>query len=308
MANTTFTLQNTNESFDNDYRSLFPSAFLTYKLSETTTLKASYSRRINRPRTFFLNPFPSFDDPLNIRVGNPSLQPEYIDAFELGYVQFTPWGSFTLTPYYRRTTNVIRFYQQVRDDGVTVRTFGNFATSSSSGVELITSLDARALLDGLSGYVSFEGFRMVTDGSNVDATFQNNAFGWGGRLNLSYGLGDVFGLGGDLDLQATVRYRAPMDTEQGRMGSFSWTDVALRQELLRGRASLTLRARDVLGTAGFRGIIDQPDLYNEFTREFGAQSVGLTFTYSFGQADRQNRRPMQRPEEGGGDFQPVEMD
>ncbi|GIV58458.1 MAG: TonB-dependent receptor [Rhodothermaceae bacterium] len=306
VATTTFTLQNTNESFDNDYRSLFPSAFLTYKLSETTTLKASYSRRINRPRTFFLNPFPSFDDPLNIRVGNPSLKPEYIDAFELGYVQFTPWGSFTLTPYYRRTTDVIRFYQQVREDGVTVRTFGNFATSSSSGVEMITSLDARALIDGLSGYVSLEGFRLVTDGSNVDATFQNNAFGWGGRLNLSYGLGDVFGLGGDLDLQATVRYRAPMDTEQGRMGSFSWTDVALRQELLRGRASLTLRARDVLGTAGFRGIIDQPDLYNEFTREFGAQSVGLTFTYSFGQANQRRQRSTEQPNEGG-DFEPIEM-
>ncbi|MDX1428991.1 MAG: TonB-dependent receptor, partial [Rhodothermales bacterium] len=91
-ASTTFTLINTSESFDNDYVSLFPSAFFTYKLNQANTLKASYSRRINRPRTWFLNPFPSFDDPLNVRIGNPYLQPEYVDAIEAGYVRFMSWG------------------------------------------------------------------------------------------------------------------------------------------------------------------------------------------------------------------------
>ena len=297
-AQTTFTLQNTDEAFDNNYASLFPSAFFTYKLSETHMVKASYSRRIDRPRGRSLNPFPSFDDPLNIRVGNPALKPEYTDALEAGYVYLSPWGSITLTPYFRRTTDVVRGFQEVREDGVTVRTVGNFDTSTSSGVELITSIDTQSLLPGLRGYVSFEGFRMVTDGSNVNTAFQNNAFGWGGRLNASYDLGSMFGFGG-LDLQATFRYRAPMETEQGRMGSFSWTDLALQQSLFSDRASLTLRIRDALGTAGFSGVTDLPNLYNEFEREFGAQAVGLTFTYSFGQ-EQQNRRRQERPEGGGG--------
>ncbi len=303
-AQTTFTLQNTNEAFDNDYVSLFPSAFFTYKLSETHLVKASYSRRIHRPRSRSLNPFPSYDDPLNIRVGNPALKPEYIDALEAGYVHLAPWGSVTLTPYYRRTTDVMRRFQNLRDDGVTVRTVDNFDTSTSSGVELITSMDAQALLPGLRGYVSFEGFRMVTDGSNVDTDFQNNAFGWGGRLNASYDLGNPFGVGG-LDLQTTFRYRAPMATEQGRSGSFTWMDVALRQALFQERASLTLRARDLLGTAGFTYIIDQPELYNAFERDFGAQAVGVTFTYSFGQ-EQQNRRRQRRDE--GEDFEQGEME
>jgi hypothetical protein len=98
-----------------------------------------------------------------------------------------------------------------------------------------------------------------------------------------------------------------MDTEQGRMGSFSWTDVALRQALFADRASLTLRARDVLGTAGFSSVIDQPNLYNQFSREFGAQAIGLTFTYSFGEEQQQTRRPEQRPDEGGG-FDQAQMD
>ncbi|GAB5520532.1 MAG: TonB-dependent receptor [Rhodothermales bacterium] len=300
-AQTTFDLRTTNESSDNDYASLFPSAFLTYKFSDQYQLKGSYSRRINRPRTRSLNPFPSYDDPLNIRQGNPSLSPEYIDAFEVGYVQFTRWGSFTLTPYYRRTTDVIRYFQNLRDDGVTVRTVGNFDTSESSGIELITSLDNLSWLNGLRGYVSVEGFRVVTDGSNVDTAFQNDAFGWGGRLNGSYAFGNLTGWG-DLDFQMTVRYRAPMDTEQGRSGAFSWTDIALQQDLFNDQASLSLRVRDVLGTAGFSNIIDQPTLYNAFERRFGAQAIGLTFTYSFGEQQRNNRR-QRGGDSGGGGFE-----
>ncbi len=291
-AQTTFSLQETADAFDNDYTSFFPSAFLSYKIGEATTLKASYSRRINRPRTYFLDPTPSVDDPLNIRQGNPFLSPEYVDAVELGLIQFTPFGSLTLTPYYRRTTDVIRRIQQIRADGVTVSTFENLDTSSSWGAELITSYDGSGILDGLRGYVSLEGFRVVTDGSSVDADLESDAFGWGSRVNATYEL-ERFGL----DLQANLRYRAPMDTEQGRVGARTFVDLALRKSLLDDRASLALRARDPFGLAGFDSIIDQPDLYQEFERSWGAQQVGLTFQYTFGR--RAPRPSRERPEEGG---------
>src|SRR5690606_21956495 len=101
----------------------FPSAFLTYSLSERDLLRASYSRRVGRVRTRMLNPFPRYDDPLNLSVGNPALKPQYVDAVELGYVRHMPWGSLTFTPYWRRTTDIVRRVQRVRDDGVTVSTF-----------------------------------------------------------------------------------------------------------------------------------------------------------------------------------------
>jgi outer membrane receptor protein involved in Fe transport len=306
VAQTTFTLQNTNESYDNDYTSLFPSTFFTYTLNETNTLKASYSRRVNRPRTWFLNPFPSYDDPLNLRVGNPFLEPEYIDAIEAGYVRFTSWGSLTLTPYYRRTTNVIRRYQEIRDDGVTVRTVENFDTRDAFGLELISSFQGKGVLDGLRGFASLEGYQINTDGSSVDADLQNNAFGWGGRLNMTYQLGSQLGWGG-LDLQGNVFYRAPRDTEQGRIGSFTFFNLALRQQFMNDRANLTLRVRDPFDLAGFSYELDQPTLYQELERDWGAQQVGLTFSYSFGQQDRQRNQNRDRGERGGGDFDDMEM-
>ena len=295
-ARTTFSLLTTAEAFDNDYASLFPSAFLSFAPSEATTFKASYSRRINRPRTYALNPFPSFDDPLNVRQGNPSLSPEYVDAFEVGVTHVTGWGSLSLTPYARRTTDIIRRLSTVRDDGVTVRTFDNLDTSDSYGAELVTSFEG---LGGLSGYLSLEAFRLQTEGTTADADLSNDAFGWGGRVNASYGLGDRVGLGG-LDLQATARYSAPLDTEQGRVGARTFIDLALRQKLLDDRASLTLQLRDPLGLAGFSYTLDQADLFQRFERDWGAQQVGLTFSYQFGRQESRRERGGERG--GDGDF------
>ena len=103
-----------------------------------------------------------------------------------------------------------------------------------------------------------------------------------------------------MDLQANVRYRAPLDSEQGRVGARIFGDLALRQRLFGDRASLTLRARDPLGLAGFQYTLDQPGIYQEFERDWGAQQVGLTFTYSFQPSDR--GRDDRGRREGGGDF------
>ena len=148
-------------------------------------------------------------------------------------------------------------------------------------------------LGGLSGYLSLEAFRLQTEGTTADADLSNDAFGWGGRVNASYGLGDRVGLGG-LDLQATARYSAPLDTEQGRVGARTFVDLALRQKLLDDRASLTLQLRDPLGLAGFSYTLDQADLFQRFERDWGAQQVGLTFSYQFGRQESRRERGGER--------------
>lgn len=295
QAATAFDLLTTDESFDNDYRSLFPSAYLSYKPGTALTLKGGYSRRINRPRRWELNPFPSFDDPLNIRQGNPELKPEYIDSFELSANRVTGWGSLTVTPYYRRTTDVVRRVSTVRADGVTVRSARNLDTSDAYGAEGVVAFEG---IGGLEGYLSLEGYRLQTDGTTTDASLSNDAFGWGGRVNATYAFGDRFGLG-DLALQATARYRAPISTEQGRVGARTFIDLALRQKLMGDQASLTLQARDPLGLAGFSYTLDQADLFQRFERDWGAQQVGLTFSYTFGRQKRERNRDRQGG--GGGD-------
>ena len=56
--------------------------------------RASASRRINRPKSWHLEPFIAWEDPYTVRQGNPDLLPEYIQSYELGYIKDLEKGSF----------------------------------------------------------------------------------------------------------------------------------------------------------------------------------------------------------------------
>ncbi|MEM0963166.1 MAG: TonB-dependent receptor [Bacteroidota bacterium] len=289
------------EAFDYEDAGLFPSLALALGVDDATTLRASYSRRIDRPRGRQLNPFPSTDDPLNVRLGNPDLRPEFTDAVEVSAIRMTSWGTVSVTPFLRYTTDVIRRFQTVDAQGVTTSTFRNLDTATSAGVEAVVAYQPGG---PLRGFASLEGFRQSTDGSSVESGLSADAFGWGGRLNANYSLGDRFGWG-DLDLQGTLRYRAPQDTEQGRIGSRTFLDLGFRQRLLDGRASLALRARDPFGWGGFEFVQDDPRVFQTFSRASPRQQVSLSFTYTFG---RTEERPDRRGLGGGGEAaEPVDF-
>jgi outer membrane receptor protein involved in Fe transport len=278
-ASTAFTLANTGETFENDYLSVFPSAFLLYRLSQTRQLRASYGLRVDRPRTRVLNPFTTFEDPLNIRRGNPYLLPEYTHSVEAGYAQFTTWGSLQLTPYYRHTRNAIGQHKTVdTETGVSTTTFENFATRDSYGAEVV--LTARPA-EWLSGFVSFNGYRAVTDAGNLDASLGTDALGWNARGNLQLQL--PYGLA----LQGFGMYRSPRAVPNGRISSFTMTNLSLRKRLLDDRGTLTLQVRDVFDTMGFSFMLDDADFYQLAERKPDSRVVSLAFTYTFGQAPRQ---------------------
>jgi outer membrane cobalamin receptor len=293
QAMTTFDLRTTDESFDNNYFSAFPSAFMTYKASETGTFRLAYSKRINRPRTGGrfnqLNPFNSNEDPYFRRVGNPYLKPEYVHAFELSFTKFTKATSLTLTPYFRHTVDVIRFYQTFEEGGVSVMTFENFDTSNSWGTEVIGTYRQG---QRFNAYASVNVFRVVTDGSNVDSGLSNNALGFSSRFNATVNVSP------SLDLQFSYFYRAPMKIENGRTSARQSANLAVRQKLFGDRANLSLRVSDIFGTMGFSMLRDDARFFQETNRSFQSQGVGLNFSYNFGKPIKRNRT--NRRDEGAG--------
>lgn len=303
QAYTTFNLTTTNETFDNSYVSIFPSAHLSYKLQEgresRKQLRLSYSKRVNRPNTWQMNPFDDFEDPLFRRVGNPYLNPEYTHAFEVSYVQFTGPTTLTISPYFRRTVDDISWHQTLTGEGVSIVTFRNFDTSDSWGTELNGSL---RLGDWINLNANFNAYRVVTDGSNVESDLGNDALGWSAR-----GSG-MINVGAGLAVQLSYFYRAPMDIENGRVGSFSRTNVALRQQLFNRKASLSVRVSDPFDVSGFRMEREDERFLQRSFRSWDSRQVSLSFTYNFGnqQQERRRRGEMERGdggEEGMGDMQ-----
>jgi ferric enterobactin receptor len=291
-ASRDFALADPVTSYPYDYFSVFPSGVVLYNLTDATQMKLSYSRRIRRPGTQELNPFPSFFDVQNVFMGNPELNPEYTDAFELGYTRSGKLGSVQFAPFYRRTSNVIRVDINTADtlDGreVTTVTFKNLATSNSWGADLNGTLRMGSRFNGFAG---FNVFKIVTDGGSQSA-LSSSAVTWMGRINGTTQLSKTF------SLQGSYFYRAPMKIERGRFAAQQSTSITMRQKLRGDAAVVGLRIVDPFNTGGFKIRAGDDNVIQITERNFGVRGVFVTLQLNYGQAPRIRQRqdqPEQRP-------------
>jgi outer membrane receptor protein involved in Fe transport len=262
------------------YRSLFPSALVSTKIGETGQAKLSYSRRVRRPGTQELNPFPVFMDAQNVFFGNPHLGPEYTDAFELGLQRSGRLGSVQLSPFFRRTTDIIRVDINTADSvmgrEVTSISFTNVASSDSWGADLNGQF---RISPALSGLASMNIFKMVTDGGS-ESSLSSDAVVWTARLNATYDVTPA------TMLQAMYFYRAPMNFERGRFSGMSMMNVVVRQKLRGDALTATLRIADPFDTSRFRVNVGDDNVIQYTDRSFSNRALHLSIQATFGQAPR----------------------
>ena len=296
-ASRDFSLAEPASRYPYSYRSLFPSGVVLYALSDATQMKASYSRRIRRPGTQELNPFPSFFDVQNVFLGNPNLNPEYTDAFELGLTRTLKYGTLQFSPFYRHTKDVIRIIINTADviDGreVTSVSFSNLATSNSWGTDVNGSL---RLGPKFNGFASFNVFKMVTDGGST-SSLGSNGVTWSSRANATTLLQPT------LSFQASYFYRAPMKIERGEFAAMQMANVSLRKKIDGDNSSITLRISDPFNTMKFRILAGDDNVTQLTERRFGSRTMFLTYQYSYGQAPRVRQpRPEDQPQPSGTPF------
>lgn len=280
----------------------FPSALVAYNLDESRQVKASYSKRIQRPQTQLLNSFYRYEGDLFNRFrGNPYLRPEYTDAYELGFQQSGRLGSLQLTPFYRHTVGAIRrtagVGEVVGTDTVYTSTVENLATANSYGADANLSIRAGRVTGSLGTSV----FGQNSDGGTVAGLVSTSTVGWSARGNANVRLSKR------TDLQVFGMYRAPMDTEFGRQGAFAMTNFALRQKFLNDKASVTFRVQDPFNTMRFSSYQYNTDTALGYQldseRRFGARGAFISFNYTFGQTPRLRAPRQQEPQSDPG--QPI---
>ncbi|MFI5154959.1 MAG: outer membrane beta-barrel protein [Chitinophagales bacterium] len=72
------------------YVNLIPTANFNYSFSKTQNLRISYRGHTNQPNITQLQPVPDVTNPLQIKVGNPKLRPEFENNLNLRYNSFNP--------------------------------------------------------------------------------------------------------------------------------------------------------------------------------------------------------------------------
>jgi hypothetical protein len=264
-----------------NYLNFFPSAAISYKVTEMSTLQLSYSKRIHRPGQWDLMPFMKFGDNREMRVGNPNINPEYTNVIEAGWMQYFKAGSLLSSVYYRNTTDKIERMAEVGIDGIIYKIPMNIASRDAMGLELNGNYNPKNWLRFATG---FNFFREKVSGEYQNQVFNVENFTWTNRTSVNITLPYK------IRFQTSANYRAPSVNPQGKTLAMFHGDLGLSKDFWKNNATIGLNILDVLNSRRWKNQVHTATIYSVSDFQWRPRSIRLTFTYRFNQPNREMKQ------------------
>ena len=308
----------TNDFNNKKYTNWFPSLFLGYEISEMEQFNISYSKRLRRPWSRFINPFPSRSSNTNLFYGNPDLDPTLTDAYDLGYLKRWGKATFNASIYYNHSTDVFEFISQENGDFVSIedpnntgtfidvpvlaRTPINLATEERVGVDLTgtytpkrnwrLSLNLNLYQQNKKGDYTYTNFLDETITQNFDA----DNFTWQSRFSAKIPLPEK------IDFQTTFFYRGPSRNAQSSYNSMYGLDFALSKDIFKDKATISVNAKNVLNSIKRRTETRTDNIFANSEHQYGQPSFTASLTYRFNQKkNHRNKNAIRENNSGGGE-------
>jgi len=284
-------LEQTKEKNPRNYANLFPSAHFTYTITPDNSFQLSYSRRVRRPTYNDLTPFVTFSDNRNFFSGNPNLNPEFTNSFDLGHLKYFDQGSISSSIYYRQTFGKIDRFRTVDSLGFSKTLPANLADQQSMGIEVASSWN---FTKAYKADLSFNAFRAITDASNINAAYKSDTYSWFVRHASRIKIGAT-------DFQIRANYEAPQLTPQGSRGYMAWMDLSASKDIMKGNGTLSFSILDIFNSrinryeSRYISPADGSGFFTSGESQGRLRSFNLTFNYRFKttkQAAKQRRSMM----------------
>ncbi|MGK0175777.1 MAG: hypothetical protein ACI9AT_002164 [Ulvibacter sp.] len=276
-----------NLNFDKNYIGLFPTVNLIYELAEDEDITLGYNRRINRPRSWYINPFPSRSSEANVFQGNPDLDPAFASAFDLGYLK--RWGrkiTLSTSVYYQYETDSFERVQEntgeFTQNGVPIiRTIPiNLSTNTRYGFEAGLLYNPKEWLR-FNG--SFNFFKFVTEGAFNNIDYGNEDTSWfaNGSVKVT--------LPGKIDWQTNGSYRGPRNNSQTSSEGIFSLDLALSKDIIDDNGTLAFNVSDLLNSRKRRSLTETDTFISGSEFQWRERQFRLTFTYRFNEKKKRER-------------------
>lgn len=292
---------------------LFPSVFLSLSLPYDNEMQINYTRRLRRPWGGQLNSFHDISDPTNISYGNPELQPQYSNSFELNYLKSWTWHMLSLSAYLRTTSGMTNRISYL-DGDVMYSTWANVADQTNSGCEIVLKdnffrvVDLTTTVNLYNNHISAWNYNFIAESGNIIPLSgeKQNSFAWSVRAMMG------IKIPWSLSFQANGGYNSKMLTAQGsRNGGWS-VDIGVRKNF--GNWSVAVNCRDLFDSRRFRSTTNGPlndngiSTYTQYSERWrGGRTVRFTIKYSFGnmgnkKSNREEGEPTDQSGYGDMDF------
>lgn len=265
--------------FSNEYDNWLPNLTVSRTFKNFRTLKLSYSKRIQRPSLFYINPFNNNTDQFNRTIGNPQIDPELVHQVEMAYNITVKGVTVFASSYYKYTDAVIESILTLDENGVSVNSFDNVGVNKSVGLNLFATKSINKLTVRGGGNVYTYNATGMVNGVDLE------------RKDLLY---DIF-FNGDYSISGTLKadffgfFRSPQATLQGENPSFSIFGFGIRKDI--GKLSLGIRVIEPFNDLKyFNSKLDGPDFVQEYSYGVPFRSIGVNIRYKFGKVDFKERK------------------
>ena len=264
-----------------DFLNFFPSAHIKWEINEKNSAQVAYSKRVNRPNTRFLNPFIDYTDPLNLSMGNPWLNPELTNSFEISYYYNLPKTKLNATVYQRYTTDIATRIVEVDNEGIAWSTFQNIDKSNITGFEGVVS-QTIAPWWKVNGNFNYSQIKLTS--SFLDEK-SSKGDSWSVRGTSSWNIGK------NVELQATGNYRSPSVSVggsmrfwqsgggQGTTDAMYWFDLGMRINVLKNKGSINIRVSDILNSMNFKSQTWGDNFTSSIQRTRESRIIFVGFSY-----------------------------
>ncbi|PRY88152.1 TonB-dependent receptor domain-containing protein [Mongoliibacter ruber] len=283
------------------YGLLIPSVNLSRKLEKGNMIKAAYNRRVQRPFLNFLNPNINAANPQQITQGNPLLDPELTDNYEMSYSTYIKGSSLNFTTYFRNTTGSIQPVRTVTDNDVIYTTYENIGFERAYGFSVFSNINVSgkfSLNGSVDGY-----YADLTNGLD-DPMFaaSNQGFVISGRIFANYSLPKNW------QIQSFAFARGRQVQLQGFAGGFGMYSLNLNKQFNENRGSIGFGAENfVTREMVIRNELNTPTIMQQGSNAMRNMNFKINFNYRIGKLSMDGPRRRKRGvtnddiKEGGGD-------
>jgi iron complex outermembrane receptor protein len=263
------------QKFSRQYTGLFPSVFLIQNLSKKNNdvVYVSYVRRLQRPGFNELNPYRLQLSTVNINVGNPNLQPQYSNNFELGW-QF--WKGWSTSLYYSATTDIITQFA-VPMGNVFEQQYMNLDKSSSYGFNL------EAPFTICKGWTVSNSFSLYYTDYTL-ALYRNSGISFSFTNSQSVHLEKI------MDIDVFVQYRSPYVNANSHTSDVLYTEFGFTRRIVKNKIRLRLNISDIFNATREQAKTDYNGAHTEFYQKRQTQNFGFSVSYNFSSGKKFNTK------------------
>ena len=273
---------NTYKSDGYQYTQPFPNVRLAYKINNQNKISLFYNRRVDRPNEVDIRIFPKYDDAEIIKVGNPTLSPQFTNSYELAYKTTLKQGYFYAALFHRSTEGTItRIATQVPPGTLIYTVFQNAGHSSNTGIEMVLQHD---FSKAFSFNTNVNIYRNIIDAFTVQNKYPIVSTYSAGEEKFTSGnikLNGIFHLPKQTDIQITSIYLAPDIIPQGKIGTRFSVDMGIKKQIQKSKGELFLNASDIFNTLRIKKEINGNGFKLNSTDYYETQVFRLGYSYKF---------------------------